>query len=49
MSRAGVVHLNTPGRGCSRRHAPVPFSPVLEDAYVPTPEAVVAAARSLLA
>jgi len=26
VSPAGVVHLNTPGRGCSSRHAPVPFS-----------------------
>jgi len=29
-------------------HAPVPFSPVLEDAYLPSAEAVVAAARAQL-
>ena len=26
-------------------HTPVPFSPVLEDAYVPSPERIAAAAR----
>ena len=26
-------------------HTPVPFSPVLEDVYVPTPETIAAAVR----
>jgi pyruvate/2-oxoglutarate/acetoin dehydrogenase E1 component len=26
-------------------HTPVPFAPVLEDAYVPTPERIAAAVR----
>ena len=26
-------------------HTPVPFSPVLEDAYVPTPDGIAAAIR----
>ena len=44
----GFDLLNAPVRKVTAPHAPVPFSPVLEDAYVPTPEAVVAAARALL-
>ena len=44
----GFDLLNAPVRRVTAPHAPVPFSPVLEDAYVPTPEAVVAAARALL-
>src|SRR5439155_440632 len=40
----GFDLLNAPVRKVTAPHAPVPFSPVLEDAYVPTPEAVVAAA-----
>ena len=27
-------------------HTPVPFSPVLEDAYVPTPDAIAEAIRA---
>jgi len=44
----GFDLLNAPVRKVTAPHAPVPFSPVLEDAYVPTPEAVVAAARTQL-
>ena len=44
----GFDLLNAPVRRVTAPHAPVPFSPVLEDAYVPTPESVVAAARALL-
>jgi acetoin:2,6-dichlorophenolindophenol oxidoreductase subunit beta len=44
----GFDLLNAPVRKVTAPHAPVPFSPVLEDAYVPTPEAVAAAARSQL-
>ena len=44
----GFDLLNAPVRKVTAPHAPVPFSPVLEDAYVPTPESVVAAARALL-
>jgi pyruvate dehydrogenase E1 component beta subunit len=45
---AGFDSLNGPIRRVTAPHAPVPFSAVLEDAYRPTPERVVAAARELL-
>ena len=44
----GFDLLNAPVRRVTAPHAPVPFSPVLEDAYLPSPEAVVEAARALL-
>ena len=44
----GFDLLNAPVRKVTAPHAPVPFSPLLEDVYVPTPEAVVAAARTQL-
>ncbi len=47
-SGKGFDLLNAPVRRVTAPHAPVPFSPLLEDAYVPTPEAVVAAARAQL-
>jgi pyruvate/2-oxoglutarate/acetoin dehydrogenase E1 component len=37
--------LKAPPRMVTPPHTPVPFSPVLEDAYVPTPEAIAAAIR----
>jgi len=44
----GFDLLNAPVRKVTAPHAPVPFSPLLEDAYLPTPEAVVAAVRTQL-
>jgi pyruvate dehydrogenase E1 component beta subunit len=45
---AGFDSLNGPIRRVTAPHTPVPFSAVLEDAYRPTAERVVAAARELL-
>ncbi|MFN8544552.1 MAG: alpha-ketoacid dehydrogenase subunit beta [Candidatus Binatia bacterium] len=44
----GFDLLNAPVRRVTAPHAPVPYSPVLEDAYMPTPEAVIAAVRGQL-
>jgi acetoin:2,6-dichlorophenolindophenol oxidoreductase subunit beta len=41
-----LEYLNAPVRLVTAPHTPVPFSPALEDFYVPTPERVVQAARS---
>jgi pyruvate dehydrogenase E1 component beta subunit len=41
-------YLNAPVRLVTAPHTPVPFSPALEDFYVPTPERVVDAARSTI-
>ena len=43
----GFDLLNGPVKRVTAPHAPVPFSAVLEDAYVPTAERVVAAVREL--
>jgi acetoin:2,6-dichlorophenolindophenol oxidoreductase subunit beta len=43
----GFDLLNGPVKKVTAPYAPVPFSPALEDAYVPTPEGVVAAVRAL--
>lgn len=43
----GFDLLDAPVRRVTAPHAPVPFSPVLEDAYMPSPQAVVGAVRSL--
>jgi acetoin:2,6-dichlorophenolindophenol oxidoreductase subunit beta len=37
--------LKAPPRSVTPPHTPVPFAPVLEDAYVPTPERIAAAVR----
>lgn len=44
----GFDLLNGPVKKVTAPFAPVPFSPVLEDAYVPSVAAVVAAAREIL-
>jgi pyruvate dehydrogenase E1 component beta subunit len=44
----GFDFLNAPVKRVTAPHSPVPFSPVLEDVFVPTCERVVAAARELL-
>jgi pyruvate dehydrogenase E1 component beta subunit len=41
-----LEYLNAPVKLVTAPHTPVPFSPALEDFYVPTPERVVEAARS---
>jgi pyruvate/2-oxoglutarate/acetoin dehydrogenase E1 component len=43
----GFDLLNGPVKKVTAPHAPVPFSAVLEDAYMPTPERVVAAVREI--
>jgi pyruvate dehydrogenase E1 component beta subunit len=37
--------LKAPPKMVTPPHTPVPFSPVLEDAYVPSPETIAAAIR----
>jgi pyruvate dehydrogenase E1 component beta subunit len=46
---SGFDFLNAPIKRVTAPHAPSPFSPVLEDAYMPSPDRVVAAAREVLA
>jgi pyruvate dehydrogenase E1 component beta subunit len=43
----GFDFLNAPVRKVTAPHAPVPFSPALEDAYVPSAARVLEAVRSL--
>jgi acetoin:2,6-dichlorophenolindophenol oxidoreductase subunit beta len=40
--------LDAPPQMVTAPHAPVPFSPVMEDFYVPTPEKVAEAVRATL-
>ncbi len=42
----GFESLRSPIRMVTGAHTPVPFSPPLEDAYIPSPERIVAAVRS---
>jgi pyruvate dehydrogenase E1 component beta subunit len=43
----GFDLLDAPVKRVTAPHAPVPFSPVLEDAYVPTAARVLAAVREM--
>ncbi|MBM4337622.1 MAG: alpha-ketoacid dehydrogenase subunit beta [Deltaproteobacteria bacterium] len=43
----GFDYLRAPVKRVSAPHAPVPFSPVLEDAFLPGPERVVAAVQEM--
>jgi len=43
----GFEFLDAPVKRVTAPHAPVPFSPTLEDAYMPSPEQVVAAVREM--
>jgi pyruvate dehydrogenase E1 component beta subunit len=43
----GFDLLNGPVKRVTAPHAPVPFSAVLEDAYMPTAERIIAAVREL--
>jgi acetoin:2,6-dichlorophenolindophenol oxidoreductase subunit beta len=45
----GFDFLNAPVKRVTAPHAPMPFSPVLEDVYMPSRERVVAAVREVLA
>ena len=44
----GFDHLNAPVKRVTAPHCPVPFSAVLEDAFVPTADRVVDAVRELV-
>lgn len=48
VAREAFDHLDAPPQLVTAPHTPVPFSPVLEDFYVPTPERVAAAVRATL-
>jgi pyruvate/2-oxoglutarate/acetoin dehydrogenase E1 component len=48
IAARAFYHLDAPVRRLGARDVPVPFSPVLEDLTVPTPETVARAARELL-
>jgi pyruvate dehydrogenase E1 component beta subunit len=43
-----LEYLNGPVRLVTAPHTPVPFSPTLEDFYVPTPQRVIAAVRETM-
>src|ERR687886_36943 len=45
VAQEAFSDLKAPPRMVTPPHTPVPFSPVLEDAYVPTPETIAAAIR----
>ena len=45
VAREAFAELKAPPRMVTPPHTPVPFSPILEDAYVPTPEGIAAAIR----
>jgi pyruvate dehydrogenase E1 component beta subunit len=45
VAQAAFGDLKAPPRMVTPPHTPVPFSPVLEDSYVPSPETIAAAIR----
>jgi pyruvate dehydrogenase E1 component beta subunit len=45
VAQEAFAELKAPPRMVTAPHTPVPFSPVLEDAYVPTAESIAAAVR----
>jgi pyruvate/2-oxoglutarate/acetoin dehydrogenase E1 component len=47
VASKGFSSLHAPVGLVTPPHSPVPFSPVLEDAYLPSPEKIVAAARAV--
>ena len=47
VASKGFSSLRAPVGLVTPPHSPVPFSPVLEDAYLPNPEKIVAAARAV--
>ena len=48
VSQKAFDYLDGPPQMVTPPHTPVPFSPVLEDSYIPTPEQVVDAVRGAL-
>ena len=46
IAQEAFAELKAPPRMVTAPHTPVPFSPVLEDAYVPTAESIAAAVRA---
>ena len=44
-----VEYLDAPVKLVTPPHTPVPFSPSLEDLYIPTPQRVVAAVQEAMA
>jgi pyruvate/2-oxoglutarate/acetoin dehydrogenase E1 component len=46
VAREGFADLKAPPRMVTPPHTPVPFSPILEDAYVPTPANIAEAVRA---
>ena len=47
VSEQAFDHLNGPVRRVTAPHAPVPFSPSLEDAYAPSVQSIVDAVNSI--
>jgi pyruvate/2-oxoglutarate/acetoin dehydrogenase E1 component len=47
VTEAAFGALEAPPRMVTPPHTPVPFAPVLEDAYLPTPESIAAAVRTV--
>ncbi|WP_269621235.1 alpha-ketoacid dehydrogenase subunit beta [Zhongshania sp. BJYM1] len=48
VAEKGFASLRAPIRKVTAPHAPVPFSPVLEDAYVPSVERIIRAVKDVL-
>jgi pyruvate dehydrogenase E1 component beta subunit len=48
VAEQGFEHLKAPIRMVTAPHVPPPFSPVLEDGYVPTAESIAGATRDVL-
>jgi len=47
VAQAAFGDLKAAPRMVTAPHTPVPFSPILEDAYVPTADAIAAAVREV--
>jgi pyruvate/2-oxoglutarate/acetoin dehydrogenase E1 component len=45
VTQEAFADLKAPPRAVTPPHTPVPFAPILEDAYVPSPDAIAAAIR----
>jgi pyruvate dehydrogenase E1 component beta subunit len=49
IAEEAFYYLDAPVRRLGARDVPIPFSPPLEDVTVPTPEAIAATVRDLVA
>lgn len=47
-AQQAFAYLDSPPRAVTAPHAPVPFSPILEDAYIPSPAKIIAAVKASL-